>query len=70
MLEKNMRQGYLLAYGDISKMLLQPVPLIFFGIAAVALIMNLFGSTIRNRIAMKTHPARSNQNKKQNSTSR
>ena len=61
MLEENMRQGYLLAYGDASEMLLQPVPLIFFGIAAIALFMNLFGSSIQNRISKRHTPTSSNE---------
>lgn len=61
MLEETMRQGYLLAKGDLSEMLFQPLPMLFFGIALVALIFDFFGGKkMRAEMAELSQQAKNN----------
>ena len=61
MLEETMRQGYLLAKGSWTDMLIQPMPLLFFGIALAALVFDFFGGRkMREEMEELTHQSHAN----------
>lgn len=57
MLERNLRQGWVLANGSITDMLFQPLVLVFLAIGVLAVVLDLIAKGRRKKKAVVTSPA-------------